>query len=64
MPKSLRLSTEDSTVHARMRAVLSSIQQEFDFSTFTWPGFVDWLSQRQGKQVLLVPIPTESSSLF
>ena len=64
MPKSLRLSTEDSTVHARMRAVLSSIQQEFDFSTFTWASFVDWLSQRQGKEVLLVPIPTESSSLF
>jgi len=29
---------EDSTVHARMRAVLASIQQEFDFSTFTWAG--------------------------
>lgn len=64
MPKSLRLSKVDSTVHARMRAVLSSIQQEFDFSTFTWAGFVAWLSRNRGKQVVFVPIQTASSTLF
>lgn len=54
----------DPGVHARMRGLMATIQQAYDFSTFTWESFVAWLSTFLGKQVHCAPLPIEAGTLF
>lgn len=64
MTKSTQHPRNESGVHARMRDLMAAIQQEYDFTTFTWSGFVRWLARRRGKQVHLIPLPMGSATLF
>ena len=59
-----RAAHTESGIHTRMRALMETLQRDFDFATFTWPGFLAWLAERLGKQVHCVPMPLHADDLF
>jgi hypothetical protein len=46
----------------KMQALLAEVEAEYDFEQFTMEGFIYWLQQRRGREIVLIPYPISTTT--